>query len=318
MATQDRITRLEHAPALLGGIGWGGLLIASWAGTAPLGIIEQLFLFAPLVIVPVGLTLLGRQTRPRASQILTEAARLAQPIAAALVVVSLLIPRGTVAAALVIGWLLVAGLVGLSGLMDLLKGGFRHAEGWCFAAGRLFLPLGALGLSSSRLGSTPFGFQEPLVLLFAVHYHYTGFAVPLIAGAMGRAVERSTWDQRFLFPAITVGVIGGPPLIAAGFMSYRALIVIGVLFLAATLCLLAGLMYGLSWVTSIRTAQVLLAVSATSLLISMVLACIYSIGEYRGNLLVDIPQMAWIHGSLNAIGFSLCGLIAGGLLEGGR
>jgi hypothetical protein len=42
----------------------------------------------------------------------------------------------------------------------------------------------------------------------------------------------------------------------------------------------------------------------------MILAGIYEHGFYTGRTWIAIPTMAWSHGILNGVGFSLCGLLA--------
>jgi hypothetical protein len=54
----------------------------------------------------------------------------------------------------------------------------------------------------------------------------------------------------------------------------------------------------------------LLLVSSASSSLAMVLACLYAYSIVAGRLIINIPQMAMSHGVANALGFSLCGLIA--------
>jgi hypothetical protein len=54
----------------------------------------------------------------------------------------------------------------------------------------------------------------------------------------------------------------------------------------------------------------MLAVSSASSSVAMVLACLYAYSIVAGRLILSIPQMAMFHGVTNALGFSLCGLIA--------
>jgi hypothetical protein len=57
-------------------------------------------------------------------------------------------------------------------------------------------------------------------------------------------------------------------------------------------------------------ARVLLRLSALAPLLPMVLAVEYSAGHVFGFPTLDIQGMALIHGDLNALGFSLLGLVA--------
>ena len=58
-----------------------------------------------------------------------------------------------------------------------------------------------------------------------------------------------------------------------------------------------------------RLARFLVLVSAGSLLTAMLLAGVYGIGELAGQGFIAIPRMVVSHGMLNALGFTLCGLL---------
>ena len=53
----------------------------------------------------------------------------------------------------------------------------------------------------------------------------------------------------------------------------------------------------------------MLAISATSSIVTMLLAIGYAAGEQVG-LQITIPEMVLAHGVLNGFGFTLCGLLA--------
>src|SRR5262249_54537538 len=132
------------------------------------------------------------------------------------VVIAFLTPAGTLAALLASGWLLLAGLAALSGLLRLLARRNARADELCIDAGLLYLPVGAVWLLFSRAGLSPLGFGDTIVILTAVHFHYAGFAAPILAGLAGRwiaAVRPVLWP---LFRLVAVGVIAGIALVAAG------------------------------------------------------------------------------------------------------
>ena len=309
METMKDRARWAYAAVVGGGMAWIVLVLASSAGLTAPGIFELLYLLAPLVIVPLGIALARDASTSGFMPSLLRAAVVLQPPAAALVVTSFWFPPGIAAAALVSAWVLLAGLLGLAGIDRFLRGGFRRADEACVVAGLLLLPVGAGGLLASRLGVSLLGFQEPIVFLTAVHFHYTGFAAPLIAGATGRALASFSPGVRALFRIVAAGVIAGPPLIATGFLFSPALQLVSVLFLSVSLVGLSALLIRVLATLRRRLTQVLLGVSAGSLVVGMLLAAVYAIGEYSGNPLISIPRMAWVHGTLNAIGFSLCGLL---------
>lgn len=297
--------------SVLGGIGWLVVLWISKTMNAPLGIIEQLFLLAPLVIVPLGFVLAAASISSDVGLLPYRAACFLQPFAAIGVIASFWFSSGISAALLVSGWLLVCGLVGFSGLERLFKERHFQPEDLCFDAGFLFLPVGGIWLFLSRSGATLFGVQEPITLLTGVHFHFTGFATPLIVAAAGRFLSNTSSPSYKLFRFVAAGVIGGTPLIAIGFVCSPLLKVVGVSFLTASLLLLSFLTSFII-LPKVRPCflQGMLAVSAGSLIVGMILASVYALGEFTGHLWISIPQMARVHGAINSIGFTLCGLIA--------
>ena len=50
----------SRSSAKLGGILWVAIAVLVFSGRAPLGVIELLFLLAPLVVVPLGFEVLDR------------------------------------------------------------------------------------------------------------------------------------------------------------------------------------------------------------------------------------------------------------------
>src|SRR5207249_1096301 len=64
------------------------------------------------------------------------------------------------------------------------------------------------------------------------------------------------------------------------------------------------------WVMGERTAKILLIVASLSIVLGMVLAGAYAVGEFTEKPWLSIPQMAVWHGIANAWGFSTCGLLA--------
>ncbi len=295
--------------AILGGFGWVAVVLTSASSHAPIGSIEQPFLLAPLVIVPLGLGLAQRLHAFVAHPRLYRFVRLLQPVAAILVVISFWLPSGLTAAGLIVGWMLMSGLIGWIGFKGFVRGGLARADTACINAGLLYLPIGAAWLICSRLGWAPLGFEEPIVLLTAVHFHFTGFAAPLIAAATGHSLDRSRVLARFLFRVAAAGVVAGPPLIAAGFVLSPTLKVVSVLCLAVSLWVLALLLVVALFQFRHWLAQALLGVCAGSIVLGMWLAVVYAVGEFTGQLWIAIPQMARTHGVLNAFGFTLCGLL---------
>jgi hypothetical protein len=113
-----------------------------------------------------------------------------------------------------------------------------------------------------------------------------------------------------VFPVLAAGIICGPLLLAAG-----NLLVIPILKLAGAL-LLALMSFGLVGtlvpvLPSLRSrpARALLGVATTSLVVGMTLVGVYTVGEFTGRYWLVILDMARFHGTVNAFGFALCGLL---------
>lgn len=232
--------------------------------------------------------------------------------AALLAAASFLLSPGPAAAFMAFAWLLFTGLMAVYGLSRLLSRG-RHQSlpALCVDAGLIYIAVGGVWLVASRLGLDLLGFQEPIVLLTAVHFHYAGFAASLLAGLAGKwLVARG----RPLSKAYVVGALGavlGTPVTAVGILASPVVEVGAVFVLAAGLLILSYLI-----LTKIvphlptRLGQGLLSVSAVSLLVAMALAAAYAVGEFRQSVAVPIPRMVRIHGWINAVGFALCGFLA--------
>ena len=185
------------------------------------------------------------------------------------------------------------------------RGGAVLELAW--VAAPAYLAFGALWLVADRAAVEPAGIVAPFVLLTAVHFHYAGFVASLLAALVrarvGASAPRAT-------AAAVVAVVGAPPVIAAGFA------VLGVLQVVGAVVLTAGL-FGLAWLTlrhvvptaEDRAARVLLVVSSLAVLVPMLLAVQWAIGWNYGTPALSIPVMARTHGVVNAVGFSLCGVL---------
>ena len=154
------------------GVGvWALLALAARAGLARIGVIELIFLFAALVVVPLGTELgklLSQGFRERSSAPIEFVARRAQPVGAVCAVVATLLPPGLAAGVLACGWLGVCLLSGGSGAIDAVAywrdagGGARATFTLATVVARVDLLVGGSWLVASRLGMRPMGIQEPI------------------------------------------------------------------------------------------------------------------------------------------------------------
>jgi hypothetical protein len=264
-----------------------------------LGPIEILFLLAPLAVVPLAMRLSAVPTEATAALWM---ARRLQPWGALAVVASFLLPRGLLAAFLAGVWLAVTALVAIHGGQRLLSA--RRAAEIAVSAGALMLPIGGVWLVISRLGIGAFGFEEPIILLTAVHFHYAAYATLVLVGCVGRAAG----DGR-AFRVIAGGAVAGPPLLAAG-ITFSPLLEVAAAVVVALAVSGLGLLTLVRIVPRVpRAAGLLLGLSSVSAFGGMALAVAYAVGELTWHPVVSLGQMARIHGPLNALGFVLTGLV---------
>lgn len=277
---------------------WGAFVLAPWDPNRGIGTIERLFLLGPLVVAPLGLQLAGVDSL----WLLL--------IAAVGAAISFLAPTGTIAGMLVAPWLAVCIWIAIGGLWQRrthLTPSTQHLGEICRVVGMIGLAVGAVGLLQSRWGMQPLGFQEPLVLLVAVHFHFAAFVTPLMAAEV---LDRTGDENGKMKWMLTICAAGGSPLLAAGYLLHAR----PVRLTGATL-LVVALMMMAAWVLwSLRkieplAARALLGVSAIAAVVAMVYASVYAVADYFGEVWIAIPQMARTHGVLQAVGFSVCGLL---------
>jgi len=181
---------------------------------------------------------------------------------------------------------------------------------FCVTASGVFPLIGAAWLVAHRANWTPWGFDPLIVLLTAAHFHHAGFTLPLMAGLNAKA-SPGCWT-RFSCVAILAGV----PLVAAGITCTHfgvlrfvepfgvTVLVLGALGVAVSQ-IRRGLEKQGGWL--VRAGFV---ISGVSLLCAMILAMGFGLRHVVPNWALTMPQMWMIHGTLNAFGFGLCGLLA--------
>jgi hypothetical protein len=210
----------------------------------------------------------------------------------------------------VLPWLALTGLIALLGLARLLRRRRLDAPELCIDLGMLALPTGGMWLVASRAGATLFGFGEPITLLTGVHFHYAGFLAPCVIGLSGSYMPASACKGRRVFCLLGPAACLGPWGVALG-------ITVGGYVEALAGLLFAGLLAGLAflllgWVMpSIpdRTSRQLLAFAYSAAILGMVFAGLYAVGRV-GGAGPSLVAMAGMHGSLQALGFVGCGLLA--------
>lgn len=168
---------------------------------------------------------------------------------------------------------------------------------------RLRTLVGGGWLLLSRLGANPLGFSDPIVLLTAVHFHHAGWSLPIITGLAGRHAGGRTagWAAGGVvagvaLTALGINIGGWPEWFGAVFLAAAGLV-------AALVLLRAGASVGPP------AAAILLGVAAGSLAMAMLLAAGWASAVRLGLSYLSLSGMAATHGTLNAVGFGLAGLI---------
>lgn len=278
--------------AVIAGLAWVGWALAvrpSWTAC--------LLLLSPLVLVPLALGLANRTGSGPITPAL-DRLRLAATPAAALAAASFLPDQGAAAAALTLPWLGVGTAAGVIGVGRFLSRRSLDPTVGIDAA-LTFLTVGAGWFTISRFGANPLGFSDAIVQLTAVHFHYAGLALPLVAGLAAQRCNAG--------PLVPLWVVVGVPLTAIGITTGGT-----PEWIAATVMATAGIATATLIARSVPTtkgiARSLLAIAAGALTGGMVLALGWAWSMQFGWNYLDLDQMARWHGTLNAIGFGFAGL----------
>ncbi len=266
---------------------------------------EALLLLGPLAVIPLGLALAVFRGPDPGGPLLRLAVVAQLPTALPLLGVPLL-PVGPAAAILALPWVVFTVALAGAGCARLTASEGRSPEAVCAAAALLFPVVGGGWLALSALGARPLAFSSEIVRATAIHFHYAGFALPLLAARA--AAARPGLASRI----VCVGVVIGVPLVALGItlstFGVRLPEWLAAWFLASACLVLAVRQLGLA--LRPRRAQLLQLTSGLSLAAGMALAALYAWGNYWGPVWLDIPLMVRTHGLLNALGFALPGLLA--------
>lgn len=252
--------------AALGPI-WALLTRPSWTAV--------LLLLSPFVLVPLGLRLAASSDLGPHAPLLRPLAWLA-PLGATTAATAFALDPGLTAAALTLPWFAYTVGVAAAGVGRLLSRPTLRAPGIAADVGLLFLAVGGAWLTISRAGRNPLGFSDAIVELTAVHFHYAGFALPIVAGFVATRLRRSV-------------VVPAAVMAAAGMATAGQLLWLGLhnggatraLIVTAGSALLTGMALALGWAWSLRFGW-----------------------SYLG-----LASMAATHGSLNALGFGLLALL---------
>lgn len=309
--------RAPHLLPALGALAWGILFAAERFPS----IAQALVALAVVAIVPLGVRVAADEST-RAQRVCA-----ALPVASALGLASFFFAPSALAGALAAGWLVGTLAIAYLGAARIARRGLGPIEELSIDLGHLYLPVGAVWMCASRAGRPLLGFEEPVVLYTAAHFHYAGFAAPVVIGLLGRelALRRapSTPDVAIASLSLRRGytlsasvTLLGIPLVAAGITLSHAL------ELPSALLLGAAMLLNMLWLIRAGAARLRKRQGEGALLISAGVALLLSMGlvflfattgsATRGSAAPLIPYstMAALHGSANAIFFAGLSLVA--------
>jgi len=287
---------------------WLITLLLTTSDSEQTELVHKVVFWAVLVIVPLGLSVVAPDERRESA--LYKLVVLVQPVAALLTIASFFFEKGVLSAVLASAWLVLNVLIALLGFLRLTSRRFHRIEELSIAAGLLFLPVAGAWLVVYRLGIQPFGYGEMIILLTVVHFHFAGFATPIIAGMSGRVLAGRNYPHTVL-TAVVLAIVAAMPLVAAGITFSPWIGFVGALLLTTGVVLLAVLTIG--WVRPAINSvawRILLLIGAIASCVALVLACLYAYSLATHTLILTIPTLALTHGLLNAFGFVTCSLVA--------
>ena len=299
--------------AVVGVFIWLAVILATAPNPQHEAWAHALLLLCALVLVPLALELVVDEGESVGTVRLLRWVARAQLPAASLLAWACVLPAGGPAALAALPWIAVCGLIAAAGWLRATRRGVRRSLGrLCGDVALLFLGVGGAWAFADRAGYRPLNFDPAIVALTAVHFHFAGLLLPLLAGLVVRFFP----DSRFASRA-AVGVVLGVPAVAVGITTTQ--LGWGPSFEAAAGCglALAGMAVAILHVR-LGTERVgpwpvraLFIVAGVSLFFGMTLAGLYAMRSIAAPLpWLGMPWMHALHGSVNAFGFGLGGLLA--------
>ena len=285
-------------------------------------------MLAPAVVVPLGIALAASGDVAPTSSLAYRAAVCLLPVDVLASGIGWWAPPGHRDAVLCAGvHLVLCALVAIYGATRALgrlrgekglRGLFRPLPELAIDVGLLLLPVGGVWLLASRAASPLGGFHEPIVTLTAAHFHYAGFAAPLVLGCAGRIFALTEARTALAYRLGTITVCAGIPLTAIGIMTTHTVEATAAVALACGMlvaCFLLVVVVPRRAAEHSKVAAALFAVAGVALLGTMGLAATFALTSSagRGSSFdgpLSVQTMIDLHGGGNALGFALCALVA--------
>ena len=233
---------------------------------------------------------------------------LAVPLAFFLAI-SFLLEPSLFAATLTIPWLLLCTWMSVDQFVKFIISAPAGIGPLCNLMAFFYLPVGGAWAFADRLAFYPFDFPPTITLLTAAHFHYAGFLLPVMAGWV---IQKS--KSNIFSTLIGWGVILGIPLVAIGITTTHFQLPIVIEVFAVTIMASAGAGTGilhllLGWKNRNQVFGWLWILAGCALIGGMSLAFLYGWRHYYPIPAITIPWMYALHGTLNAVGFAIPGIL---------
>lgn len=270
------------------------------AAEAPdISVAEALVLLSILFFVPGIFPFVFRQSPVRAAQFMEYGLIQCYPAAAFFAVLALVTEVGVFA----LIWWMYTVFIALYAILRLWETKIHRIEETSVLFGLIYLAGGGFWFFAYAAHLQIMQFGPLIILLTAVHFHYSAFLIPIFNGLLGRTIRK----HRMLYSWITWVILLSPLLIALGITYSKTLDVIAVSIYMAAIYLHAFLVFTAAFRT--KTGTFLIRLSSAVLMITIAFSMIYSFGVFRQEVTLTINQMIWIHGFVNAFGVILPALI---------
>lgn len=297
----------------IGAVAWLAFVVS--ARTSPAGPAWTLVLltFAALVLVPLVLDLVNeRRDSGKTARAMMWAKNVQMPAAALLALACGLRP-GFIALLLAVPWAVVTALLAAVGFGRMLRDAWsRPIDRLSTDVGLIYVLIGGVWLLADRGGLRPLRLEPEIVALTAAHFHFAGLVLPIFAGLVLRQMPESRFAARAV-----IGVALGVPAVAFGItaaqLSWSPAIEAAAgagLALSAMAIAILQIRWAMDATTALKVGRVLLGISGIALFFAMLLAAAYAVRGFTVLLpWLGLPQMRAVHGTLNALGFGLCGAL---------
>lgn len=270
------------------------------AAEAPdISVAEALVLLSILFFVPGIFPFVFRQSPVRAAQFMEYGLIQWYPAAAFFALLDLVTEVGGFA----LIWWMYTVFIALYAILRLWETKIHRIEETSVLFGLIYLAGGGFWFFAYAAHLQIMQFGPLIILLTAVHFHYSAFLIPIFNGLLGRTIRK----HRMLYSWITWVILLSPLLIALGITYSKTLDVIAVSIYMAAIYLHAFLVFTAAFRT--KTGTFLIRLSSAVLMITIAFSMIYSFGVFRQEVTLTINQMIWIHGFVNAFGVILPALI---------